>query len=510
MRHQGLYRFFAVLLLWAISMSASAGPLACGVFRSADPTYSQSLILQNAQVLQTAYGDTVADSRLYQQRNTTLYTLHAETGLVQSYLIQGNRLVEVDDTGTPGTEYTRISTLPCGEPPALPPAGECRRDLAACGEWSVTETNAARLRRVCEEGLAFGCSRYLSEVARAERPIAEPPEAVKALCDDKSPRFDAKACENAIAGYVGQMLAQSMSDVFGPEKPLPAAVLDGLPELCIRSRSAAGCRDIADALLTGGRIGPWLTTLGNACGIDGSDASCARLPRTRALLANAKSFTPIKSMPCGLYAATDKDSVLYSEWLFKDKGRVQVLGASDLSARLDDGAIKIRHDKGGDFVLRQAGDVLIGTDTYTMGNVYIAAEGSTRSCAAPIAYREAQLAMDCPRFTPEDTTACCAAGKLQGCNTRGNQLALTGDWAGAANNYVKLCEANIRVGCENLARASMEVDTEHPEVRMAAICKKDPRAVACDVLETTAWVDAGLMKAFQEILRDTKKEDAEE
>ena len=45
---------------------------------------------------------------------------------------------------------------------------------------------------------------------------------------------------------------------------------------------------------------------------------------------------------------------------------------------------------------------------------------------------------------------CCAAGKLQGCNTLGHHKALAGDWNGAAPYYLKLCRAGVRAGCENL------------------------------------------------------------
>ncbi len=215
MRHQGLYRFFAVLLLWAISMSASAGPLACGVFRSADPTYSQSLILQNAQVLQTAYGDTVADSRLYQQKNTTLYTLHAETGLVQSYLIQGNRLVEVDDTGTPGTEYT--ASQPC--PAASRLRCHQRVSVVAISLHVANGLSPKRMRRacvVCAKKALHSVARVTSAKSRAQnvqspnrRKLLKPcattnrRASMQRLVRMRSPATSAKCSLNRCRMYLG-------------------------------------------------------------------------------------------------------------------------------------------------------------------------------------------------------------------------------------------------------------------------------------------------------------------
>ncbi|WP_455948623.1 hypothetical protein, partial [Lelliottia jeotgali] len=89
--------------------------------------------------------------------------------------------------------------------------------------------------------------------------------------------------------------------------------------------------------------------------------------------------------------------------------------------------------------------------------------------------------------------ACCAAGKLQGCNAAGHQLALRNLWAEAAPFYLKLCAAGVREGCENLASVYEHTGDEALPEQMASICAKDGNGthVACDVHATRNW---GLMR----------------
>jgi hypothetical protein len=169
------------------------------------------------------------------------------------------------------------------------------------------------------------------------------------------------------------------------------------------------------------------------------------------------------------------------------------------------GQVRIRHDKGGDFVFAPVeGDALLGIDSWNRYAVY-SRDGGAASCAAPTVYVEKPLGEDCPQPGRETIAACCARGSLHGCNALGHQRALAGDWAGAKPEYLKVCTAGVRVGCENLARAYEHGDESIPDL-LDALCAKDAAHVACDVRETTPWATLALSRAADELLRDLERE----
>ncbi len=109
--------------------------------------------------------------------------------------------------------------------------------------------------------------------------------------------------------------------------------------------------------------------------------------------------------------------------------------------------------------------------------------------------------------------ACCAAGKLRGCNAAGHQLALRDRWAEAAPFYLKLCTAGVREGCENLASVYEHTGDEALPEQMAAICAKDGNGthVACDVHATRNWglmqVSAGLEQIAERMAAEAEADD---
>ena len=103
------------------------------------------------------------------------------------------------------------------------------------------------------------------------------------------------------------------------------------------------------------------------------------------------------------------------------------------------------------------------------------------------------------------TAACCARGSLHGCNALGHKRALAGDWTGAKPEYLKVCTAGVRVGCENLARVYEHGDDSIPDL-LDALCAKDATHVACDVRDTTPWATLALSRAADELLRDLEGE----
>lgn len=197
---------------------------------------------------------------------------------------------------------------------------------------------------------------------------------------------------------------------------------------------------------------------------------------------------------------------------FGDAGLVGIGWDSQLRARVEGGDIRIRHDKGGDFVLRPLpGGQLLGMDQWTRFQVFTATGEGASSCSAPKQYTVLPLPQDCPlALASGGAEACCAQGRLQGCNVLGNRLAMSGNWLQAAQHYLTVCRAGVREGCENLVTAqgnSAELDA-HAMLEQLCHADRSGRHVACDVLETGNWSTLALGRALQEAVDEAASEDA--
>jgi hypothetical protein len=99
------------------------------------------------------------------------------------------------------------------------------------------------------------------------------------------------------------------------------------------------------------------------------------------------------------------------------------------------------------------GGQLLGLDTWTRFQVFTPL-AMARAVQCTEAVHRAATAQDCPlALANGGAEACCAQGKLQGCNILGNRLALSGHWLQAAEHYTTVCRAGVREGCENLVTA---------------------------------------------------------
>lgn len=211
------------------------------------------------------------------------------------------------------------------------------------------------------------------------------------------------------------------------------------------------------------------------------------------------------TLPCGRYIA---DTGLMSELDFGDRGLVAGIGGN-LRARIEAGLVRIRHDKGGDFVLQRIdSDRLLGIDDWNRYAVYRRDEsdGGATACAAPMVFDETPLIEDCPQPGNETAAACCARGSLHGCNIAGHQLALGNAWAEAKPYYLKVCAAGVRIGCENLTQVFARGNDESVPDDLDALCATNSRHVACDVCETTNWALLSFSQVTDELLREVEQE----
>ncbi len=486
----------ACVFLFGLPALAVATP-ACGVYRNADG--GRELRIESAATA-TEYTDYQAPRPLaVVQTGDKVTAYDLESAYSENWTPEsgGKGLrTEMDEL------YTLARPAKCAAPPPAP-AGSCRADLAACFE-AKDDADEATLTGWCEqEGLPFACVALIEgfqatadQAARGETPSDEPPPE----CIEGDPAYSAAACEDKAKQALARAFAEAFKGLHADDVPLAAAQLDRSLALCQRGGSAKVCGEAAEKLWNGGRYLDARTALTVACERGQDKDACGKAAPLAGLTATDLRAPAPTALPCGHYAA---ESGLMSELGFGDAGRVEGGFGSVMRARLEAGLIRIRHDKGGDFVFKViGGDRLLGLDGWSRYALYQRGEGGADRCTPPRRFVEQPLVEDCPTIGREGgAEACCKAGRLQGCNALGHLQALAGNWAGAQPHYLRICAAGVRVGCENLTQVYAHTGDDAVIASMQAICDKDVSHVACDVLETSNWEQLGVSRALEDALR---------
>lgn len=501
------YLFAAVPLLLAATPALAAGPQ-CGEFVD-DSIGIRVEILSPTQGVRHV-PSSAADPLWLQSSGSKLEVAHLDLGLTSTWQVEDSGRRLRDDN----TVY-QLKTAKTCQPARTPAAGSC---LAAPGVCLERLYNAAvpDLKRWCAEGVPAACSRLLmtwTSAAREadNRPLNDDPDLQEpAVCKAGTPAYDEAACEAAAKVALGKAMGMALAGALDTrDVVLPAAQRQTLQQLCVAHPGGSFCRSVAEQQWDAGAYAEAIAALQRGCKAEDPRACEAYAPLQA--LGGTLQPQPARTLPCGTYST---EGGLMDTLGFTDGGLVDVGMGSTLRARVEDGRIRIRHDRGGDFVLAPlAGGELLGMDEWTRFRVFRPAAGGARTCSAPVTFKEVPLPKDCPTAArPGGAEACCKAGKLQGCNALGNQLALADNWPQAAQRYLQVCRAGIREGCENLASAqehSAEVDARS---HLQQICESQGSThVACDLLATRNWemmaFGAALRESLDAVGRDSEDSD---
>ena len=502
-------------LLTAVSLPAVAATQAmvCGTFASEDSGTTLTLHSANEGVRQIP--GQAPEPYLLSRLGDELKLADLDNGGVGSLTVadSGRRLSDRFNT------YRLQKAARC-RPAAVFPAGSCRAEIGTCLHDMLFASND-RLRQWCSEEVPAACKRLLANFqseAREATTLAatrddapEPPE--PDVCKPQSAEYDQAGCLEAARDAMGHALAKALLGGLSAAKasPLPAAQLDEITTLCRTQTGGTFCANAAEALWDAGRLIPARDALQRACTLGKHPRACERAAPLAGL--DAKALTPVAAtaLPCGSYVAGQG---LMDHLPFGDGGMIDSGFGGKLRARLVDGDIRVRHDQGDDFVFKRlVNGNLIGMDSWNRYSYY-ERTGEAQQCSAPVVFVETPLPQDCPTLGREGgAQACCAAGKLQGCNAAGHHLALRNRWAEAAPFYMTLCTAGVREGCENLATVYEHTGDEALPEQMAALCAKDGNGthVACDVHATRNWglmqVSAGLEQIAQRMAAEAEADD---
>lgn len=519
--------WLAWALLLAAPVAAAQSPQ-CGLFKADEGSGTLRISSPNRGE-QKHFGSAPTPVAL-QQIDGKLQLVNLEYGLPSVLQVRDRgRTVEVD-----GTVYTLQAPAQCAAA-ATPAEGSCLADAAACLD-NRREATPAALEAGCREGVPGMCLQLADRWHEEAKPAVEADPALAkaaldaalsgirlpAACDDGGFDQGTPACaaaleadpavqEKLVKAAMTAAMTEAMVTMTAPTVPviIPAEQRQQLLRLCREVPDGSFCTRVAELSWEAGDPQQAVQALAAACTSGNDTATCERLPALQAVGASLQP-QPATVLPCGDYRS---DGGLMDTLDFGDDGLVGVGWNSHLRARVEEGDIRIRHDRGGDFVLRPLpGGQLLGLDTWTRFQVFTpTGKGATR-CSAPKQYTVLPLPQDCPlALANEDgADACCAQGKLQGCNILGNRLALSGHWLQAAEHYTTVCRAGVREGCENLVTAQGNGADVDARAILGQLCEADRSGlhVACDVLGTQNWELITLGGALQKAVDEAAVDDA--
>lgn len=525
-----LPRCIALLsLLLCAQQAAASGLPRCGVFEAEGGGNQLRVDGPDRGVEKGSY---ISDRPFVVQRSEgTLNLVDLTFGLVSELEVQRDgRALHRD-----GKRYRLIQPAAC-LPPVEHTPGSCLADARQC-LYNHHELSLPALESGCAEGVPQLCQRLPDRYRKADQAPGSdtPTEAQIAViqatmekamaemdfprqCRDDDPAADAEACMAILEERPGLVeavdtairtasMAASMVEVFSPAvKPtLSDTRLQRLQGLCTKVGESGFCEDVAKLQWTAGNFQQGRAALQVAC--DGGDERSCRQASALLQLGEALVQHPAAAVPCGHYAASGG---LMDELTFGDGGMVEVGFGSRVRARVQDGQIRMRHERGADYVLQPlANGDLLGLDDSTRFQRFQRQPGNAQ-CSAPLVFDETPFPQDCPRAPIDgEAEACCAAGRMQGCHVLGSRAALNGKWVAASQHYHRVCQAGIREGCENLVSVMENSSRVDARPMLEAICEADGsgRHVACDVLATRNW---GLLEFGQALDRAVQEQSAHE
>lgn len=378
-------RWLAWALLLAAPMAAAQSPQ-CGLFKADEG--SSTLRISSPNRGEQKHFGSAPSPVAFQQIDGKLQLVNLEYGLPSPLQVRDRgRTVEVD-----GTTYILLTPERCAAA-ATPAEGSCLANAVACLD-NRHEATPAALEAGCREGVPGMCLQLADRWRDEAKPTvkADPVQQKAALdaalsgiklpaaCDNGGFEQETPACAAAlesdpavqaqlVKAAMTAAMTEAMVTMTAPTVPviIPAERRQQLLRLCREVAHGGFCERVAELSWDAGDPLLAVQALAAACTPGNDTATCERLPALQALGASLRP-QPATALPCGNYRA---DGGLMDTLDFGDNGLVGVGWNSHLRARVEEGDIRIRHDRGGDFVLRPLpGGQLLGLDTWTRFQVF--------------------------------------------------------------------------------------------------------------------------------------------
>lgn len=323
-------RVFFLLLFTSLSFVTFAAPasgLTCGIYTGV----GKEIRVLNHEVLQQSY-----------PTETSLYQYHVEGNTIK--LVSFGQLMddkwEVSADGKTihipifKFEYVFKEEKNCLEnlPQPKSEVGKtCWNDMKACSNM-LYQIDIKQLKQLCEDHIDAACRSWEGRSSAAAS---------------------------------GQSLYATITAI--PAAPVQEYT-NTMATLCRSGVSANLCGEAAKAQWLSGQYLAARDTLQVACAAPINDPSACKDVANLASLTEQDIASPAPGIPTGAFALIETGD---PDFTLDEEGTVKMKGIAPVKAQEENGIIRIRHNKGGDFAFRRAGkDKLIGLDFWNQVKVY--------------------------------------------------------------------------------------------------------------------------------------------
>ena len=391
-----------ISLIWAFH--ALATPV-CGKYREDRPSGSTqevgTLVFSDQNLARSWERGYLKSISRFQHIGNRLVLRDLDTGASTEYTVQpdGTRF-ETGGNAPFRERYVQEKSASCSGQDR-PAQAACKNDAGACcaaGDEFACVTvasnkgDAIALQNLCSKGLPMACAK-LADVR--DREVARR----ASNTTDKAPAECARTetSEEKCGSLLSRSLLSQMSDVVrDPQQhstqPWPKAYIDEQLNACRKIDTPGLCNRVAERLWDAGQYLQAKAVLDDACRRRLSQEACQASEGLKKLPPQLTPAKATKVLPCGHYVAANKLGLM-REIEFGDRGSANTPQAQ-MRARISDGAVRIRHDKGDDFVLRPLSNQwLLGADPWHRYALF-ERRGGKAKCTPPTAKDERSLGGD--------------------------------------------------------------------------------------------------------------------
>jgi hypothetical protein len=373
---KGLLVFIALCAV----LSARANSL-CGSYRNDQPGANRWVIFSDAQIAKVVEKNEIKSLHRVQLTGTRLTLRDLETGQITEYAAQADgSLFETIGKDLFREQFRRDKSSPCASRPAqaVPRCPQPAKDEFACASAAYDKQDSTTLRGLCEQGLPHACLKLADLRDREIRQASSPGP------QDPSECAQANSPEDTCGSLLSRSLMHQMVEV-SRDAPLsqtwPKPFVEDLMSACYKIGSPALCRQATERAWDAGQYLPAKALLEHTCQLRLGALACLGNQALQRLGTQLTELKPAKTLPCGSYKPLNALGLL-RELEFTDRGMVSA--ATDrMHARVINGMVHVRHDKGADFIFRPIGSQwLLGADPWHRYTVF-ERQGGKSSCTPP-------------------------------------------------------------------------------------------------------------------------------
>jgi|GEM_PF-4689892 len=370
-----------ITLCWALS--AGANPL-CGAYRNDQPGSDRWIIFSDnlfAKILEK--NETQSLHRVNLQGNR-LILRDLETGQMSEYNLQADR----QQFETPGKDvfqerYRREKTGHCSvKTLAAPSCPQPATDEFSCAHSAYQQQDTLILQGLCQQGLAYACLK-LADLRDREMRQSASSTALQNPAECAQANFPEDTCGSLLSRSLMQQISEVTRDTAlgRTDQTWPQAYLDEFSNACQKIGSPELCRQATARMWNAGHYLRAKALLNHACQLQLDSHACMASKALERLGTQLADIQPAKSLPCGIFRPLNMLGLM-RELEFTDRGMVNI-AQDPMQARLVNGMVQVRHDKGADFIFRPIGTGwLLGADPWHRYTVF-ERQGGQAICSPP-------------------------------------------------------------------------------------------------------------------------------